>query len=93
MFSAQNKVLFIIKGKIIPFLVVSANLVSNRNSLTVESCVTRKLSNISRYLWKNVKNWCFIPKMKVFFLANCHIIHSLNVSANVMSNHNLFTVE
>ena len=35
----------------------------------------------------------FYPQNEGLFLANCHIIHLLNVSANMMSNHNSFTVE
>ena len=56
MFSPHNKGLIHNTGQNYSFLVVSANVVSNRNSFTVESCVTRKISNISRNLLKHVKN-------------------------------------
>ena len=35
----------------------------------------------------------FSPKMKVSVLTICQIIHFVDVSANLMSNHNSFTVE
>ena len=49
-FFPQNKGLIHNTGQNYSFLVVSANVMSNRNSFTVESCVTRKISNISRNL-------------------------------------------
>ena len=35
----------------------------------------------------------FYSQNEDFFQANCHIISLLDESANVMSNHNSFTVE
>ena len=60
--------------KLLICLDASPNVMSNHNSFKVESCDTRKIWNVSRNLWKNVKNWCFLPKNRQLYSANVKII-------------------